>query len=131
MKWTRIAQALVVVLLAAAGPACASILGDDFSIDGEGGPGVTSGGSFCDDQGDCDSCFACARGNECAGPDQACFQDADCAAIDDCIFFNCDPADSACAQSCGSQFPAGIPTFNNRAACLQAACPCSCGGGCS
>jgi hypothetical protein len=86
-------RALAVVLLLAAAPACAAIVGDDFEIE------------QCKDKS-CDSCTKCAcpkTYDTCNNTASACYQVLSCAA-------NCDQFDDACVQACefdgtGAQLP--------------------------
>lgn len=85
----------------------------------------------CDAQGDCQSCFACAQNTECLNEQNACFNDADCVALANCLGACQDPN---CAQGCAGAHPTGMSLYDTAVTCLMCtACPQSCagqGGGC-
>ena len=85
--------------------------------------GSTSGGSTssgspggqCDASGSCQQCFECAVQADCAGEVDACLNNGECAALDQCLY-NCQ--DDACADQCWNAHPGGQAAYDNAMGCV-------------
>ncbi len=87
------------------------------------GPSSGSGG-VCDNSGDCGSCANCSLGQSCAGEMNACFSDADCSALIDCLG---DCFDEVCANACADAHPSGMQLYMAMTMCAFCdACPSDC-----
>ena len=76
--------------------------------------------------GSCDSCQTCAMEGVCAASLNACFSDAECYALVECLSA-C--ADDACFQNCANSHPGAMPLYNAVGECIFCdACVSSCGG---
>lgn len=86
-------------------------------------PPATSACTKC--QGTADSV-----GGACYSTIQACQNDSNCVSLATCLQ-NCN--DDACSQSCGTQYPAGISTYNaiGTCVCSSAACATDCATECT
>ena len=116
----RLGQALTLVTLFAAVPACAAILGDDFQVDSAGDGGDDdddgSGSGGCDGQDDCESCPTCA----CQGEIDTCNGNEHCGPFVQCVI-DCGSSQE-CFDSCAGAFPDGVDDAVTLDDCLCAEC---------
>jgi len=100
--------------------ACSLVPADDSAT-------TDAGAAVCDHKGDCNSCVACANQNPCAAAANRCQQNAACVAVDQCKAL-CG-ADTACANDCALNNPAGVADYNGWSSCLFCQqCPSDCAG---
>jgi MYXO-CTERM domain-containing protein len=79
----------------------------------------------------CDQCFGAAvNGGGCAGAVDACFDDAACAALADCLY-NCAPNSSTCINNCANQHAGGIDKYNAIFDCACNECSTECAAECA
>lgn len=130
------AVALVLVLIAGCDREALIVAGDGGpAIDGSVDAGVDAstsvepaGGSECDQQDDCNACFACVQGPHQACVDRAiaCSESSECAALVNCLN-GCAANDEACAQSCGGAHPSATGLLLDFYRCAYCeACPADC-----
>ena len=110
--------------------------------DGGGGSGGSAGDAGGGDGGgepscvavtDCEACRECASDGPCKADFDACFSNASCIAIDECLT-NCGALPEECWETCRAQNPAGTEDYDAARGCVdcnqcQDACvsdfPCS------
>lgn len=79
----------------------------------------------------CDQCFGAAvNGGGCEGAVDACFNDAACAALAECLY-NCAPNSSTCINNCANQHPNGIDKYNAIFDCACSECSTECAAECT
>jgi hypothetical protein len=87
-----------------------------------GGSGGGDAGSTCA-QEECSACLACAAMGPCATLNDACNNDSDCIAIEQCVQFGTD------TQTCYANTPDGVTDYQNFAQCSYCTeCPAICTG---
>jgi hypothetical protein len=86
----------------------------------------TACASTCEDP--CTVCQDQALGTSgaCDMSAQACINTPDCLKLNDCLNA-CNASDTACPNTCETQFPAGVQPLNAVVACLQTSCSMQCG----
>jgi hypothetical protein len=85
---------------------------------------ATTSGGGCD-TGSCESCQSCAMNGPCASTIDACFNDADCYALIECLN-TC--VDDVCANACADAHPSGMQLYIAAADCVFCVqCPATCG----
>lgn len=90
---------------------------------------TSSGAVVCDSLAGCDACATCAEDGPCKGPVDACLNDAECAAYDDCQW-NC--PDIYCLDDCAAAYPNGEALWYDAAYCVScSACAANCADACS
>jgi hypothetical protein len=72
---------------------------------------ASTGPSVCQDGGDCGRCFGCATENDCLALAEACFDDGDCEAFQDCTSECQQIGPEECFEKCQSEHPAGASAY--------------------
>jgi len=86
----------------------------------------SSGGTGCDNTGDCNMCGDCAQQGNCADELNDCGNNPECAAIITCLNA-CAPADMACPQACLDAHPNGMTQIQLLFTCIFVdECPNDC-----
>jgi hypothetical protein len=79
----------------------------------------------------CDTCATAAESGQCAGTLQTCGANADCVGLNNCLGA-CASGDTACENSCVSQYPGGVADLQAAIDCVyNQACAGPCGAGTS
>ena len=78
----------------------------------------------------CDLCQQVAQSGSCSGSIDACFNDAACSKLADCLN-NCPSGDAACYQGCANTNSAGLAKYNAIFDCTCGECDTECAAECA